>query len=1247
MRYSILFILFLLLSGVINNAEAQGVAINNNGAAPNSSAMLEVTASDKGILIPRVTLTGTTDDSTIQEPALSLLVYNTATTEDVTPGFYYWSGTKWQRLATIGSPGDAWGVKGNSGLDPVANFIGTTDNIPLNFRVNNQPAGKIDDFRNSVYLGTYAGSAAANFGINNTFVGDSAGRNNTTGTDNAYFGFRSGSLSSNSFANSFFGTFSGENSSSGGGLNTFIGYAAGANSPVSGSTAVGFLSGISNTGSQSVFVGAFSGQSNAAQGNTFVGYQSGIANSLGTGNAFFGFESGFTNNGGNNNSIFGFQAAKQQDSASNGSFFGYQAGMNNHDGEGNSYFGANAGKQNVNGRDNSLFGKDAGLFNVGLLNSFFGSEAGRATNLGSSNSFFGYQSGLSNTNGFENAFFGKNTGTFSTTASNNAFFGTAAGHLNTTGSANTFIGNYAGLSNEAGSFNTLLGHMADVTLGLTNATAIGAFAKAGASNTMILGSVTGINGATSTVNVGIGTINPSERLEVAGKTRTTNLQVTTGAGAGRVLQGDALGNATWVNSTSLAITEADPQVSSSVSSMMPKWNGTALVDGIIMDDGTNIGIGKTPAEKLDVNGKTKTSNLQVTTGAAAGRVLQGDALGNATWVTSTSLAITEADPQVSSSVSNMMPKWNGTTLVDGIILDDGVNIGIGKTPAEKLDVNGKTKTTTFQMTSGSTNGHVLQSDALGNGTWVASTSLAVTEADPQVSSTVTGMVPKWNGTTLADGIILDDGVNIGIGKTPAEKLDVNGKTKTTTLQVTSGAAAGAYLKSDATGTGTWDVITPAEVNAWGLTGNAGTSATVNFIGTTDAAPLAFKVANQKAGKIDPTFRNISLGIGAGDALASTVLSENSFFGYKAGFLTTIGRFNSFYGAYAGHINVTGAENCFFGYEAGKDNNDGTNNCYYGNFSGKGISGNANSFFGWGAGTSFLATGGLNVFIGANSGNSISSGSANTLIGTNTSLTIGTLENATAVGSRAMVGASNALVLGGISGFNGATADVNVGIGTFSPDTKLEVAGSNGVTSRLTSLNGSDVVFDFKRTGSDWRIKNSTGLLYIGQSSDDLATVVEVIRLGGASLTPATDNFVTLGSTSLRWTQVCAVNGTINTSDERLKKDVTGLGYGLDALMMLNPVTFRWKDGNIDNGSKHIGFLAQDLQKVLPEVVVDHEWKEGAESSKREWTTTSTLGVNYAEMTPVLVKAVQEQQQMIEQLQKEIAALKLEINKLNH
>lgn len=72
---------------------AQNVGINSTGSTPNSSAMLDIDANNKGLLIPRVALTGTTDAVTISSPATSLLVYNTATAGGVTPGYYYNSGT--------------------------------------------------------------------------------------------------------------------------------------------------------------------------------------------------------------------------------------------------------------------------------------------------------------------------------------------------------------------------------------------------------------------------------------------------------------------------------------------------------------------------------------------------------------------------------------------------------------------------------------------------------------------------------------------------------------------------------------------------------------------------------------------------------------------------------------------------------------------------------------------------------------------------------------------------------------------------------------------------------------------------------------------------------------------------------------------------------------------------------------------------------------------------------------------------
>ncbi|MFZ4521780.1 MAG: hypothetical protein ACOYNC_08750 [Bacteroidales bacterium] len=79
------------------SAQAQ-VGINTTGTNPDNSAMLDVSAVNKGVLIPRVALTGTTDVSTVISPAASLLVYNTATVSDVTPGFYFYNGAAWKRI---------------------------------------------------------------------------------------------------------------------------------------------------------------------------------------------------------------------------------------------------------------------------------------------------------------------------------------------------------------------------------------------------------------------------------------------------------------------------------------------------------------------------------------------------------------------------------------------------------------------------------------------------------------------------------------------------------------------------------------------------------------------------------------------------------------------------------------------------------------------------------------------------------------------------------------------------------------------------------------------------------------------------------------------------------------------------------------------------------------------------------------------------------------------------------------------
>ena len=125
-----------------------------------------------------------------------------------------------------------------------------------------------------------------------------------------------------------------------------------------------------------------------------------------------------------------------------------------------------------------------------------------------------------------------------------------------------------------------------------------------------------------------------------------------------------------------------------------------------------------------------------------------------------------------------------------------------------------------------------------------------------------------------------------------------------------------------------------------------------------------------------------------------------------------------------------------------------------------------------------------------------------------------------------------------------------------------------------------------------------------------------------------DNNKSLGRSSSRWTSVSATNGTINTSDAREKKNIKELDYGLETLMELKPVSYEWKDDVSNMGTK-LGFIAQDLIEVVPEVVVTEQAVENRETGEVTYEEAERMGVFYDDLIPVLTKAIQEQQGTIE------------------
>ena len=135
--------------------------MNATGTVADPSAGLDISFSNKGILIPRIALTGTGDVATIPSAATSLFIYNTATAgaspNNVIPGYYYWDGTEWIALGG-GDGGRDWSLTGNAGTTAGTNFLGTTDAVDLSFFTNNTEYMRLQSTGQLTVGSTVAGS---------------------------------------------------------------------------------------------------------------------------------------------------------------------------------------------------------------------------------------------------------------------------------------------------------------------------------------------------------------------------------------------------------------------------------------------------------------------------------------------------------------------------------------------------------------------------------------------------------------------------------------------------------------------------------------------------------------------------------------------------------------------------------------------------------------------------------------------------------------------------------------------------------------------------------------------------------------------------------------------------------------------------------------------------------------------------------------------------------------------------------
>ncbi|MFC4817094.1 hypothetical protein [Flavobacterium sp. GCM10023249] len=235
---------------------------------PSASSLLELKSTNSGLLIPRISLTSSTDVTTIPSPATSLLIYNTSTIADITPGFYYWDGS-WKALTTSGtpsvSPGLTWNLSGNTAT--AADYIGTNNFFPFNVKVNNSDFAK---FHPNGGINIGFNSVANN--NNSVAIGTSAQASNNNealalGTSANASGYQSAALGRSSVASNNSALALGHLSNSSGYRSSAIGYSATA----SNNNAIGLGNASNASGEQALALGFEAASS--GQNATAIGYQ--------------------------------------------------------------------------------------------------------------------------------------------------------------------------------------------------------------------------------------------------------------------------------------------------------------------------------------------------------------------------------------------------------------------------------------------------------------------------------------------------------------------------------------------------------------------------------------------------------------------------------------------------------------------------------------------------------------------------------------------------------------------------------------------------------------------------------------------------------------------------------------------------------------------------------------------------------------------------------------------------------------
>lgn len=1035
----------------------------------------------------------------------------------------------------------------------------------------------------NIFIGNYAGNAVTDGNEGDVFIGNNAGQlangSPQVPAENTYVGHMSGGLNTTGFYNAYLGGRAGRANTTGY-ANTFLGWAAGEY-------------GTTTNNNYQTYVGVEAARWGGGNSNTTVGARSGFSTiqdhgGLGSYNTMVGVYTGQSSNDAgpwaaiNGTTLVGYKAGSM-DQRDGLTAIGYQAGLNNTTGDLNTFLGYNAGTANTTGSNNTLLGYNAGLSNVtGNSITAIGAYTDEHDTIGGG-VYVGYLTAFTNVTGTSNVYVGNRAGRYAN-SSNGTFIGDYAGTQNTSGAGNTFIGKDAGYNNTSGGDNTVIGYGAGsgnvtgsrlVLLGeyagksiTTNNDLIAIGNYAGNSNTggnsIYLGYLSGFNNVTGTGNIFIG--NSAGRYETGSNKFIVDNQNRTD------MNGDETG--ALLNGT---------------------FNATPSLQTLTVNGKVGIST-TTPAAFLHVLGTTEQLRLGY------------NAANYASFTVGTDGALT------------ITPTNSATTTVSsGLVVGGNANFANGTVTAPSLSFTGDTDTGLY---------------------WIGSNNLGVTVSGTKIldiSPTAVYNSTGVSGLDATDYFQFYDNNRIAfysnggvVAQMKNAGFEVNNfLSLNTTVPMTftsydndaSDAVAFKYTAST-------PLTTAGGKLAQWFNGTTST-AYIDYLGSFNAgAGTASLPAYSFAGDPDTgIWRNgtnaigfVTGGITRGD-LDANGLNFDVFRPYNNTSVTLKGRFADGATAVAtildnvvalttagGKITsfrTNGSEKAYVDYLGGFFASTGTVS-----IPAYGFVTDTDTGIYWPSADNLALT---------------TSGTERMRIDSSGNVGIGTTAPASKLDITSSATDTNMLRFSASS-----TQYASLGLGNASvPVLKASFSGTGGNGGYLDVLQAHTNYGLLVHNGSNWggvgvdasgntqfsTNVSSTDFIFYGRNfNDTLMRIKGTGNVGIGTSTPAYKFQVYVDASNEGHV---AADGTWGTSsDERLKKNILTLNGGLEKTLALRPVVY--DPNTLPEGSATgtmLGFIAQEVQKILPQVVDTNP-------------LTGFMSISYAKFTPILVSAIQDQQAQI-------------------